>query len=48
MRQACVDKISSKFQGMDFNIRQSTCIKSVDKLQQTCYHQIGASDVNAS
>ena len=26
----------------------STCIKPVDSLQQTCYHQAGASDVNAS
>ena len=23
---------------------QSTCIKPVDNLQQTCYHQAGASD----
>ena len=27
---------------------QSTCIKPVDNLQQTCYHQAGASDANAS
>ena len=27
---------------------QSTCIKPVDSLQQTCYHQAGASDANAS
>ena len=26
----------------------STCSKPVDNLQQTCYHQAGASDVNAS
>ena len=26
---------------------QSTCIKPVDNLQQTCYHQAGASDANA-
>ena len=26
---------------------KSTCIKPVDNLQQTCYHQAGASDVNA-
>ena len=24
------------------------CIKPVDNLQQTCYHQAGASDANAS
>ena len=27
---------------------QSTCSKPVDNLQQTCYHQAGASDANAS
>ena len=27
---------------------QSTCINPVDNLQQTCYHQAGASDANAS
>ena len=27
---------------------QSTWIKPVDNLQQTCYHQTGASDANAS
>ena len=27
---------------------QSTCIKPVDNLQQTCYHQAGASDANES
>ena len=27
---------------------QSTCIKPVDNLQQTCYHQAGASNTNAS
>ena len=27
---------------------QSTCSKTVDNMQQTCYHQAGASDVNAS
>ena len=27
---------------------QSTCIKPVDNLQQTCYDQAGASDTNAS
>ena len=27
---------------------QSTCIKPVDSLQKTCYHQTGASDANAS
>ena len=26
---------------------QSTCIKPVDNLQQTCYHQAGASDTNS-
>ena len=27
---------------------QSTCIKPIDNLQQTCCHQVGASDANAS
>ena len=27
---------------------QSNCIKPIDNLQQTCYHQAGASDVNVS
>ena len=33
---------------MQLHIWQSTCIKPVNNLQQTCYHQAGASDVNAS
>ena len=33
---------------VDKKSSQSICIKPVDNLQQTCYHQAGARDVNAS
>ena len=33
---------------VDKKSSRSTCIKPVDNLQQTCYHQAGASDANAS
>ena len=36
---------ASKF--VDKKSRQSTFIKPVDNLQQTCYRQAGASDANA-
>ena len=32
---------------VDKKSRQSTYIKPFDNLQQTCYHQAGASDANA-
>ena len=40
--------LAGYFKLVDKKSWQSTCSKQVDNLQQTCYHQVGASDANAS